>query len=281
MQKLAQNKLATRYISLSHVVWLIITLLVFCALIKLGLWQLDRAQQKDARIARIEQLSSGTAAPLTELLAAKEIQGLFARTDNVGDQEHYATQLIEQLNDVPVMFNAEFDDTWLFFLDNQPNKGVFGYRVFQLAQLPNLEKENGEPLFLLINLGWVKGSIDRKVLPNITPIAGNYQLKGNIRFIEIGVQLTEQVFEESAHIQRIQQVEVDKLAKLTKKPLLPFVIYLDKAETLGFVKNWQPIVMPPEKHRGYAFQWFSLASAWLVLMIIAARKSYKNNKHHA
>lgn len=281
MQKLAQNKLATRYISLSHVAWLIITLLVFCALIKLGLWQLDRAQQKEARIARIEQLSSGTAAPLTELLAAKRIQGLFASTGNIGDQEYDATQLIEQLNDVPVMFNAEFDDTWLFFLDNQPNKGVFGYRVFQVAQLPNLEKENGEPLFLLINLGWVKGSIDRKVLPNITPIAGNFQLKGNIRFIEIGVQLTEQVFEESAHIQRIQQVEADKLAKLTKKPLLPFVIYLDKAETLGFVKNWQPIVMPPEKHRGYAFQWFSLASAWLVLMIIAAQKSYKNNKHHA
>jgi cytochrome oxidase assembly protein ShyY1 len=41
--------------------------------------------------------------------------------------------------------------------------------------------------------------------------------------------------------------------------------------------------MPPEKHRAYAFQWFCLAIAWVMLMIWAkfsARKSSENNQNN-
>ena len=58
---------------------------------------------------------------------------------------------------------------------------------------------------------------------------------------------------------------------------MPFVVYLDENEALGFVKNWTPIVMPPEKHRAYAFQWFSLAVAWLSLMIWASYRSGRDS----
>ena len=71
---------------------------------------------------------------------------------------------------------------------------------------------------------------------------------------------------------RVQQIELDKFSQLISKKLLPFVVYLDKNDPVGFKKNWQPIVMPPEKHRAYAFQWFSLAVAWLSLMVWAAIK---------
>jgi cytochrome oxidase assembly protein ShyY1 len=59
---------------------------------------------------------------------------------------------------------------------------------------------------------------------------------------------------------------------------LPFVVYLDKTESVGYEKNWQPIVMPPEKHRAYAFQWFSLALAWILLMIWASIKFSRNSE---
>ena len=35
--------------------------------------------------------------------------------------------------------------------------------------------------------------------------------------------------------------------------------------------------MPPEKHRAYAFQWFSLAVAWLSLMIWASYRFAREN----
>jgi cytochrome oxidase assembly protein ShyY1 len=69
---------------------------------------------------------------------------------------------------------------------------------------------------------------------------------------------------------RVQQIELDKFSVLLDKPLLPFVLYVNETELIGYKKDWQAIVMPPEKHRGYAFQWFSLAIAWLVLMCWAA-----------
>ena len=68
---------------------------------------------------------------------------------------------------------------------------------------------------------------------------------------------------------RVQQIELDKFSLIINRTLLPFVVYVDKNAAIGFEKNWQPIVMPPEKHRAYAFQWFSLAIAWMLLMLWA------------
>jgi len=46
------------------------------------------------------------------------------------------------------------------------------------------------------------------------------------------------------------------------------------AERDGFVRQWQPSLrMGPRKHKGYAFQWFSLAVGLLFLFIIASLKT--------
>ena len=127
-----------------------------------------------------------------------------------------------------------------------------------------------------MNLGWVQGSIDRNVLPEITPVTGQHTISGHIREIEVGIQLQAQNLTDATWPLRVQQIELDKFSALINKKLLPFVVYLDTKETLGYKKNWQPIVMPPEKHRGYAFQWFSLALAWISLMIWAAIKMTKH-----
>lgn len=229
--------------------WFVITLLVFSALIKLGLWQSERAQEKELRLTQIDALLGKVHQPLDRVL------------------KQLATN--EELNDQPVILNGKFDSEVLILRDNQTFNGQLGYRVYQLFYHQNLP--------LLINLGWVAGSKQRDILPDIEPIAGEYQLKGNIRIIEQGIVLAEQEYSQIEHPLRVQQIEVEKLSRLFSKQLLPFAVYLDKNEAIGYKKNWQPIVMPPEKHRGYAFQWFSLATAWLVLMVWAAFKN-KNKK---
>ncbi len=227
--------------------WVIITMLVFALLIKLGFWQSARAIEKEQRLARIEMLQKNDVMSLDVLLEK------YDKNDHVS------------LNDLPVFVKGEFDSKTVFLLDNQPNNGQFGYRIIQLAQANDFS--------FLVNLGWLKGSINRDELPIIEPLSGDVSFKGNIRFVEIGIQLTQQQLDEKNWPLRIQQIEIDKLSTLLDKPLLPFVIYVDKQEKIGFTKNWQPVVMPPEKHWGYAFQWFSLALAWLSLMIWAAVKS--------
>ena len=230
--------------------WLMVifTMLVFSLLIKLGFWQIERAFEKEQRQERIQALSQRDALTLTQVKALEGLQ--------------------DGINDLPIKLTGSFDASRIFLLDNQPNKGRLGYRVYQIIE------SNDDTI--LVNLGWVQGSIDRSVLPEITPVTGQHTITGHVREVEVGIQLQAQNLADAAWPLRVQQIELDKFSVLIGKKLLPFVVYLDTKETLGYKKNWQPIVMPPEKHRGYAFQWFSLALAWISLMIWAA---IKMNKH--
>jgi surfeit locus 1 family protein len=235
------------FISNIRLPWLIFTLLVFSGLVKLGLWQSDRALQKEQRIETITQLSQTQALSLSQVLSEKN-----------------------EINDLPITMFGEFDNNTIFLLDNQTNKGRLGYRVYQVF--------NSGERAVLVNLGWVVGSINRQEIPDVQAIIGRYQLSGHVRKIEQGIMLMEQVLVKDEWPLRVQQIELDKFSTLISRQLLPFVVYLDKTESVGYEKNWQPIVMPPEKHRAYAFQWFSLAIAWLLLMIWASIKLGKNSE---
>ena len=249
-----------RYLNRLNLLWLVVTVLVFSALVKLGFWQSDRALEKEQRIANIETLSAKKPISLEQVLSITKKGSAF-----------------KDVNDFPVLIEGEFNKHKVFLLDNQVNKGRLGYRVYQVAKTSKFS--------VLVSLGWVQGSIDRQELPSVAALAGKYQFRGHIRLIEVGILLQEQVFSEVIWPLRVQQIELDKFSSLINHQLLPFVVYLDKNEQLGFVKNWQPIVMPPEKHRAYAFQWFSLAIAWLLLMLwakfgtktIVQERNNKNN----
>jgi len=227
----------------------IFTMLVFLILIKLGFWQIDRALEKEQRQQRISELSQRQALSLAQLLTLSGLQ--------------------DGINDLPIQLKGDFVGDKVFLLDNQPNKGRLGYRVYQIIE------SNGDAI--LVNLGWVQGSIDRNILPEISPITGQHTITGHVREVEVGIQLQAQNLTNPSWPLRVQQIELDKFSQLIDKKLLPFVVYLDKKETIGYIKNWQPIVMPPEKHRAYAFQWFSLALAWISLMVWAAIKMAKKD----
>jgi surfeit locus 1 family protein len=219
------------------------------SLIKLGFWQIDRALEKEQRQQRISELSQSQALSLAQVLTLSGLQ--------------------DGINDLPIQLKGNFVGDKVFLLDNQPNKGRLGYRVYQIIE------SNGDAI--LLNLGWVQGSIDRNILPEISSITGQHTITGHVREVEVGIQLQAQNLTNPSWPLRVQQIELDKFSQLIDKKLLPFVVYLDKKETIGYIKNWQPIVMPPEKHRAYAFQWFSLALAWISLMVWAAIKMAKKD----
>ncbi|GHE96920.1 SURF1 family protein [Thalassotalea profundi] len=248
-------KLAVIRFYISQLNWLMVifTLLVFAGLIKLGLWQSERAHEKEQRLASIASYKT------QEALSFDSFQQVMNK--------------LQDINDIPLQLTGRFDERFIFLHDNQTYKGRLGYRVLQVLKFNDKS--------VLVNLGWVQGSKDRNILPNIKALTGEYSIKGHIRIVDNGIVLSEETFNEVSWPLRVQQIELNKFSHIINQKLLPFVVYLDKTEVIGFEKNWQPIVMPPEKHRGYAFQWFSLAIAWLVLMIYAslywARYDNKNN----
>jgi len=233
--------------------WLGLTLIVFICLIKLSFWQYNRGFDKEQRFIRIEQLNQQSPLSLDEVIKLSKDKQFIGK---------------ESINDFPVTIVGQFNKDFIFLLDNQVEKRSLGYRVLQIVQTPTHA--------VLVNLGWVQGSIDRNMLPDVSPLHGQYEFQGHVRLVEQGIMLTEQDFSNPSWPLRVQQIELDKFSTLINKPLLPFVIYLNKDEEIGFNKNWHPIVMPPEKHFGYAFQWASLAIAWLILMICLRIKTKRN-----
>lgn len=224
-----------------NVFWLIITLIVFSLLINLGLWQSSRAIEKEQRLSRITSLNTTSPISLQQVVS-------LSNTENI--------------NDFPVQASGRFVAEKIFLLDNQVSGGRLGYQVLQILTT--------EKNAVLVNLGWMQGSINRQELPEISGYRGEVSFASKVRLVEPNIQLMAQDFSSFQWPLRVQQIELDKFSVLLDKPLLPFVLYVNETELIGYKKDWQAIVMPPEKHRGYAFQWFSLAIAWLVLMCWAA-----------
>ncbi len=59
------------------------------------------------------------------------------------------------------------------------------------------------------------------------------------------------------------------MAKQLGLPLLPLVVLLDPGAPAGFAREWTPYYgISVQRHQGYAFQWFALATALGVIYIV-------------
>ena len=63
----------------------------------------------------------------------------------------------------------------------------------------------------------------------------------------------------------VEQLRIARPGNLGKfllmgKNLEPVILLLNPGEPRGFARDWQPQGLSPEKHRGYALQWFAFAT---------------------
>lgn len=220
----------------------LIVAVVISLLCILGSWQVSRYLDKQDRIAQI-----------TERQAQGAISHKVLGTLNLTDVRDV------MINLVPL----EHSDK-LLWLDNQQSAGQVGFKLI----VPVRTVEG----WLLVNMGWVKGRKDRLALPIIPslnelemPLTGAISIPGLNRFVSETAQ------NDGQFPKVIQQIEFTRLASLLDKPLLPYMLTLTQPSE-GYIREWTPVVMAPEKHIGYAMQWYGLAIAAFVIYIVARRK---------
>lgn len=208
----------------------------FC---RLGFWQMGRAAEKEQMAARYEQGLQMSPLGLPELLARG--------TD---------------VEDVPVRLQGRYDNSRLVYLDNQPNGPVAGFHVHTVF-FPE-----GETQGILVNRGWVPVGSDFQKLP-LVPAATATVLTGTVALPSPYFTVGEPDYRQRPL--RVSRLEMSPLSAALGVQLRPFVIRLDAAVADGFRREWSPAArlgMAPEKHRAYAFQWFSLALTVLVVLIV-------------
>lgn len=215
---------------------LLLAVIIMCGL---GFWQLDRMEQKEQRLASIAQKQSGG------------LMGLQSAIRSAGDAR-----------DLQVAFTGTPDTSRIMYLDNRIENGQAGYDIVVPVQT--------EAGWTLVNYGWVKGLPTRERLPQIELDEKITRYQGVITSPGFNPMVTETA-DSATFPLRIQALDTDYLSTLLRTPFIDYVVVLTTSDD-RFIRNWSPVVMPPEKHLGYAIQWFGLAFAALIIGLLALRK---------
>jgi surfeit locus 1 family protein len=218
-------------------------------LLALGVWQLNRAEEKRVLISLKQQRQS------TEILI------LSTTLPDTPEAHLYK----------PIQAIGHYDTDHQYLLDNQVNKGRAGYFVLTPFMLKNENKA------VLVNRGWLPLGKSRSGLPDIPVDSREITLNGRInRFPTVGLKLAGAEIPTDSWPATVQVVDTQVLAKQLGYPLFGFQVELDKQADDGFTREWhETLAMTPEKHIGYAVQWFLLALTLTVLFV-----KYGINKKH-
>lgn len=122
----------------------------------------------------------------------------------------------------------------------------------------------------MINRGWVPLGASRQTLPDIAVDDRSITLRGWLgQPANPGLRWGEATGAASSWPRVIPYVDYPRLAELLNYPLDAALILLEPGEAAGYWRDWQPRFggIGPERHRGYAAQWFGLAVALVILYL--------------
>jgi surfeit locus 1 family protein len=227
----------------------LVTLVLLAILIRLGIWQLDRAEEKRQILATQQ---------------AKMAQPVIELTTDIDETDELAFRRIE--------VSGNFDTRYQLFVDNKIHLGKPGYFVVTPLKLAQNDT------YVLVNRGWVPMNPDRKILPNIDTPKGMVTITGLIKTDPKDVaDLGSANRSNQGWPAVVRYVDLQQFQQETGLNIQPFLFLLDKNEGHGFVREWKFVNLPPEKSTSYAVTWFSLATLLLIIYLVVNIK--KVGKH--
>lgn len=163
----------------------------------------------------------------------------------------------------PICLHGRWDPAHTLLLDNQIVSHQAGYDVLTPFYVP------GEQRPFLINRGWIPGSPDRQ-LPKLP------QLQGTPQATVCGLLyqpaktppiLNHDYAASSVWPRRIQTLALPLLNQQYPSHVHRWIILLNKKTNNVFTTHWKSVTMiSPERHIGYAVQFFALA---LIIVVLA------------
>ncbi|SEO91328.1 SURF1 family protein [Aquisalimonas asiatica] len=236
-----------RYQFRPRIVPTLATLLVFPALLALGFWQLDRADQRQAIVDAYETRDQRPEVDLN------------AESMPAGDAAPRNTRAY-----------GRFDDERQLLLDNQFHRGQVGYHVLTPFHI------EGSDAVVLVDRGWVPAGDSRAELPDVQVDGARRSVTG---FLDqgppSGLRLGGMADGETGWPLRIQYLDFEELEGRLGVDLMPRVLRLDPEAPDGFARDWGPAFREgygPERNHGYAVQWFGLATALAVIFLVVNTK---------
>jgi len=205
------------------------------ATLALGNWQLGRGHEKAVLAQRIDTASHDAPIGLT---------GAEVRADDVVWRR--------------VEVSGRFEPKYAVLIDNRIVRGAVGYYVVMPLKIEGSER------YVLVNRGWVAGTGSRDTLPQIATPAQPVRITGlatapSKRYLELSTKTVEgNVW---------QNLTLERYRATVPIALQPVVIQQESKLDDGLVREWSAPDLGIDKHYAYAFQWFVMAAAIVIIYI--------------
>jgi surfeit locus 1 family protein len=210
---------------------------------RLGVWQLARMHEKQAMLDAVHAtLLLRRPQPL---VSAADAQRLHAYDWTSADGHFVAAPAL--------------------LLDNQQHDGSSGVRAYRLFQ-----SDDATVAPVLAELGWLPVPGNRR-MPVVAPITGVQHVAGLLSPPPSAGFVRAVVLLQANGTLLTTSVDIALLRRTLHLPTLaPRVLKLDPALPIGYARDLDilPNTLPPERHLGYAVQWFGLALTVMVTALL-------------
>jgi len=201
---------------------------LMCALcVRLGFWQLHRAEFKADRQAHLDAVGAPQAlksAAMLEEWQRVSLSGTWLATQTV-------------------------------FLDNRVHAQQTGYHVLTPLQL-------ADGSVIVVNRGWVAAGLRREVLPSIPTPATAVQVSGLL----LRPDLKSFRLDDGKEAGQVwQRADPAHFAARLKLPVAPMVLFQESDSPDGLLRDWPRPDLGVSMHKAYALQWFVFAAVALGL----------------
>ena len=236
----------------------IIFLLCISLFLSLGFWQLDRAKEKD-NIIQLYQERQEAAPQKLESFFKTDIKNTYYKKYKVTGRYINKT----------------------FLIDNKIKNKKPGFNVISLFRL-NITNE-----IIVVDRGWIQMKGDRKNIHKNFKFLNNQNIEKDVQEINgyifprdksytIGDISTDNNWPRLLQAVNFEAIE-DTIDE--KDSFVSGVVFrLGLENKFGFNRSWEIISMSSAKHLGYAFQWFAMAIALVVLTVLFFKRKRNEQK---
>ena len=216
--------------------------------VSLGTWQVWRAEQRAASFGRFAE--AGQRPALTVPVDAAQF-------------EDHRFRWLE--------LRGRYLSSRQILLDSMTHDGRTGYHVLTPFRLA------GKEPWVLVNRGWIPADPERLRLPDVNVGESARAIRARLDALpRPGLTFDNPQGSGNDWPQVLLFPTFPDIEARLENPLRPYQLLLSPESADGFVRVWQPRAMPPERHIGYAIQWYACAFALAVIGTVLWWRAGKN-----
>ena len=228
--------------------WLLaVCVLMTCAaLMRLSLWQLDRAAEKVSAQQALEIHSRNNAEPLEGIPA--------------GHLHPSNTELINRHGSL----EGGFVNPHTILVIGECFDGKLGYGVVTPFRLDSNSQ------LVLVHRGWTTGVLPVNTPPDLRPYEGSVEVTAQIYVPPEEARIDPSQIDPNEWPLRIRRLDFDAIADVLGEPVFPFEVRLTAQQPGGLVRHWPAVNYDVNQNLSYAVQWLALALLVLLVSVLAS-----------